>query len=125
MLTLARSLLLRGLFSGLLLMRLAPAGAQSIPPATMPAHGYDFMTVTVEAKVMVLIPAFQGTESLALKLTNGLANVAKQADYRANVELINKKLGDITAAGWELVQVMPAGNYALTTSSYLFRKARP
>ncbi|MGI4740218.1 MAG: hypothetical protein ACRYG7_34030 [Janthinobacterium lividum] len=100
-------------------------------------HGYDFLTVlTVEsadksvAKVLIT-PAFQNKSEIQLvDVTPHYATSKRVADIAKNTLTINQLLGDLTAAGWEFLQVYPlppvsGAGLNPVASRYLFRKPRP
>jgi|GEM_PF-1398807 len=122
------------LLGGALLLRAAPASAQTAPVAP---RGYDFLTVlTVESfdnsvSKVLITPAFQNKSEIPLADATPQYITSKHvAAVMQNTTTINQLLGDLTAAGWDLFQV-----YALAPASgqggnpvgtrYLFRKPRP
>lgn len=121
------------LFTGLLLP-LRPAWAQVAPPASAVLHGYDFLTVTefegyTKNRARILItPAFQGKTEVQLDDLNGSSlSVNKDLEViQRNTLVLNQQLSELTAAGWELVDVHVVTTLSTTnnTTRYLFRKAK-
>ena len=121
------------LFVGFLLP-LRPAWAQVVPPASAAPHGYDFLTVTefeglTKNKAKLLItPAFQGKTEVQLDDLNGSSfSVKKDLEtFQRNTLVLNQQLSELTAAGWELVDISVISILTVgdTTTRYLFRKAK-
>jgi len=108
-----------------------PAAAQLLAPT----HGqtYSFLTVTaIESPTknmakLLFTPAFNGHSEVPLEAVGAFSSAAVLAQLRHNEEIITQSLGDLSAAGWELIQVMPVPfsfDKSVTTSRYLLRKAK-
>ena len=108
------------------------AAAQSGRPA------YDFMTIAVIKSpykndcYLLLTPAFQGRAEVKLEEEYNLASDRYRANLQHNITLLNQTLSDLSAAGWDLVDVHatevgaePSGMQPKTTiTRYLLRKAK-
>ncbi|MGI4874256.1 MAG: hypothetical protein ACRYFX_24115 [Janthinobacterium lividum] len=96
----------------------SPALAQTTPTA------YEFLTVAecqsyqASASKVLFAPAFQGKTEVAL--ADLPAGNKFLAVYRQNLEVVNQQLADVTAAGWELVNVSTIER----AHEYLFRRAK-
>jgi hypothetical protein len=110
------------------------AAAQSAllaPPATRQA--YDFTTITVIESPykndcrMLLSPAFQGKTEVKLEEVYNLASDRYREHLQSNTLLLTQTLGDLSAAGWELLEVHAATvgpAPSATVTRYLLRKAK-
>lgn len=125
---LTRGLLLAGLLVGL---GGRPAVAQLLAPSQ--ARTYDFLTVTViespytRESRLLFSPAFQGKTELILEEVYNLSNDRYREHLQRNTTLINQALSDLSAAGWELLDVHTAlfsPAPTPTVTRYLFRKAK-
>jgi len=108
-----------------------PAAAQLLAPA----HGqtYNFLTVTAlesptkNMAKLLFTPAFNGRSEIPLEAVGAFSSAAVLEQLRHNEEVITQSLGDLSAAGWELIQVMPVPfsfDKSVTTTRYLLRKAK-
>jgi hypothetical protein len=122
----------RALGVGLLLIIGSPPATAQLLPAGH-AQAYDFLTVTtIEAPTkkmakLLFAPAFNGRTEIQLESIGALSAASLLEQLRHNNELLAQSLGELSAAGWELLQVSPApfvGDKAVTTTRYLFRKAK-
>lgn len=131
------SVLLRRGLSVLLLVALhaGVAAAQSaLLPAPIAGQTYDFATVTVVESPykndyrLLLSPAFQGKTEVKLEEEYNLSSDRYREHLQSNTAIINQTLSDLSAAGWELLQVAastvgpPAAT--ATVTRYLLRKAK-
>jgi hypothetical protein len=122
----------RALGVGLLLAAACqPAVAQLLPAAH--AQAYDFLTVTtVEAQTrnmakLLFAPAFGGRREISLEPIGGFSAATLLEQLRKNNEVLAQTLSELSAAGWELIQVETApfiGDKTVTTTRYLLRKAK-
>ena len=99
---------------------------------------YDFMTVSVIKSpykndcYLLLTPAFQGKSEIKLAEEYNLASDRYRANLQHNIELLNGILGELSAAGWDLVDVHstevgaepPGLQPTATITRYLLRKAK-
>lgn len=122
----------RGLCLGLLLaLTSQSASAQLLPLG--PARSYEFRTMTVyesSAKAyarLVFAPAFNEHTELELEGLNTLTADKARDNQRHNAEVVNQSLSQLSAAGWELIEVH-SGSWvrdpSVQTTNYLFRKAK-
>jgi hypothetical protein len=122
----------RALGVGLLLaIGSQPAAAQLLPSAK--AQTYDFLTVTtIEASTkkmakLLFAPAFNGRTEVQLETIGALSTASLLEQLRRNNELLTQNLSELSAAGWELIQVSPTPLTAdkdVATTRYLLRKAK-
>jgi hypothetical protein len=119
------------LFSLLLALGSRPAAAQLLAPTQ--ARAYDFATVTmVESTVkslskLLLAPAFNGRAEIQLDAIAAFLPGARLDQLRRNNEVLVQTLGELSSAGWELIQVAPATlatDKDVSVTRYLFRKAK-
>lgn len=124
---LTRSLLL----AGLLLALGRPAAAQLLAPGQ--AKAYDFLTVTmVESTAkslskLLIAPAFNGRTEIQLDAVAAFSPSTRLDQLRRNNEVLTQSLGELSAAGWELIQVSPATlatDKDVSVTRYLLRKAK-
>lgn len=108
-----------------------PAAAQLLPLAQAPA--YDFLTVTaIEAPnkkmaKLLFAPSFNGRTEVQFEAMGALSTASLLEQLRRNNELLTQNLGELSAAGWELIQAFPAPFVAdkdVVTTRYLLRKAK-
>ena len=99
---------------------------------------YDFMTVSVIKSpykndcYLLLTPAFQGKSEIKLEEEYDLSSDRYRANLQHNIELLNGTLGELSAAGWDLVDVHstevgaepPGLQPTATITRYLLRKAK-
>ena len=99
---------------------------------------YDFMTISVIKSpykndcYLLLTPAFQGKSEIKLDEEYNLASDRYRANLQHNIELLNGTLGELSAAGWDLVDVHstevgaepPGVVPTATITRYLLHKAR-
>lgn len=99
---------------------------------------YDFMTISVIKSpykndcYLLLTPAFQGKSEIKLEEEYNLASDRYRANLQRNIALLNGILGELSAAGWDLVDVhsteveaAPRGPVPTATiTRYLLRKAK-
>lgn len=99
---------------------------------------YDFMTISVIKSpykndcYLLLTPAFQGKSEIKLDEEYNLASDRYRANLQHNIELLNGTLGELSAAGWDLVDVHstevgaepPGLQPTATITRYLLRKAK-
>jgi len=99
---------------------------------------YDFMTISVIKSpykndcYLLLTPAFQGKSEIKLEEEYNLASDRYRANLQHNIELLNGTLGELSAAGWDLVDVHstevgaepPGLQPTATITRYLLRKAK-
>lgn len=116
------------LLTGGLLVTSFAARSQAAPPLT-----YEFLTVIeVESPFLKLArlafaPAFQGLTEIKLERLPGSVSDDYTPTYTRNLEVVNRQLGALTAAGWELVHVSSAGvalSPAVDERQYLFRRLK-
>lgn len=111
-----------------------PAAAQLLPAAA-PAQAYSFLTLTLvtsltkdRAKLLVA-PAFNGQTAIQLEPVNAFLPAKRLEQLRRNDEILTQNLGELSAAGWELIQIAPTTppdvDKDLTLTRYLFRKPVP
>jgi hypothetical protein len=107
------------------------AAAQLLPSANAQKH--DFMTLTsIEAPTkkmakLLFAPAFNGHTEIQLRTVGALSSNAVLEQLRQNNETLTQTLGELSAAGWELIQVSPAPlafDKDVATTRYLLRKAK-
>ena len=109
------------LLAALLSLPIASLAQSAKPPV------YEFLTV-VDSEAqgsswakLLFAPAFQGKSQVQLEHLPGTTSGDKYlAVQQQNLQLVNQYLGEVTAAGWELVHVF--GGEMKT--SYLFRKEK-
>jgi hypothetical protein len=99
---------------------------------------YDFMTISVIKSpyssdcYLLLMPAFQGKSEIKLEEEYDLSSTRYRANLQRNVELLNGTLGELSAVGWDLVDVHstelgaePSGRFPKASiTRYLLRKAK-
>lgn len=110
-----------------------PAQAQLLAPSAA-ARSYEFLHVTVteattdsQAKLL-LSPAFNGRTEMQLEGLNAFLPAKRLELLRHNEEVVSQCLGELSAAGWELLQVYSVPlvvDKDVATTRYLFRKPRP
>jgi len=107
------------------------AAAQMLPAANAQKH--DFMTLTsIEAPTkkmakLLFAPAFNGHTEIQLRTVGALSSTAVLEQLRQNNETLTQTLGELSAAGWELIQVSPAPltvDKDVATTRYLLRKVK-
>lgn len=102
-----------------------PAFAQATPPS------YEFTTVTTlesvskSASKLFITPAFQGKTEVQLADFNAFAGEKNKEKFQQNAQVVNQQLGELSAAGWELVQVYPLPSQGVFITRYLLRKPKP
>ncbi len=125
---------LRSLCLGALLLL---ASLSAVAQAGRPV-AYEFMTVSIVKSpykndcYMLLTPAFQGKAEVKLDEEYNLASDRYRANLQLNTALLNTTLGELSAAGWELVNVQateigaepPGLQPTATLTRYLLRKAK-
>lgn len=108
-----------------------PAAAQLL--ASSRGQTYDFLTVTaIEAPTknmakLLFTPAFNGHAEIQLDAVGAFSTATILEQLRHNEELVTQSLGELSAAGWELIQVASAPlatNKSVATTRYLLRKAK-
>lgn len=108
-----------------------PAAAQLLPAAS--GRTYDFLTVTtLEAPTknmakLLFAPAFNGRTEIQLESVGAFSASAVLEQLRHNNETLTQSLGELSVAGWELIQVAPAplaADKSVATTRYLFRRAK-
>jgi len=127
------ALLVRNWCLGALLLLVSlSASAQTSRPT------YDFMTISVIKSpyrndcYLLLTPAFQGKSEIKLEEEYNLASDRYRANLQRNITLLNNTLGELSAAGWDLVNVHstevgaepPGLHPTATITRYLLRKAK-
>jgi hypothetical protein len=99
---------------------------------------YDFRTISIIKSpykndcYLLLTPAFQGKTEIKLEEEYNLASDRYRANLQHNITLLNETLGELSAAGWDLVDVHstelgaePSGRFAKAIiTRYLLRKAK-
>jgi hypothetical protein len=130
-----RSFLLRtgrAVAVGLFLALGSQSAAAQMLPATN-AQKHSFMTLTsIEAPTrkmakLLFAPAFNGRTETQLESVGALSAATVLEQVRRNNETLAQTLGELSAAGWELIQVSPAPLIAdkdVATTRYLLRKAK-
>jgi hypothetical protein len=127
------SFLLRSWYLGALLFLVSLGASAQTGRLT-----YDFMTISVIKSpyksdcYLLLTPAFQGKSEIKLEEEYDLASDRYRANLQHNTALLNGTLGELSAAGWDLVDVHlaeigaePSGRVPTATiTRYLLRKAR-
>lgn len=123
----------RWYLGALLLLTSLGAAAQAGPPVA-----YEFLTISVVKSpykndcYLLLTPAFQGKTEIKLEEEYNLASDRYRANLQRNIMLLNTTLGELSAAGWELVNVHstevgaepPGLQPTATITRYLLRKAK-
>ncbi|TDN36676.1 hypothetical protein A8B98_08320 [Hymenobacter sp. UV11] len=108
-----------------------PAAAQLLAPSL--ARSYDFLTVTmVESTAkslskLLIAPAFNGRTEIQLDAVAAFSPGSRLDQLRRNNEVLTQSLGELSSAGWELIQVAPATlptDKDVSVTRYLFRKAK-
>ena len=108
-----------------------PAMAQLLPAAH--AQTFDFLTVTtIESQTrnmakLLFAPAYGGRSEISLEPVSSFTAVSLLEQLRRNNEILAQTLSELSAAGWELIQVETApfiGDKTVTTTRYLLRKAK-
>jgi hypothetical protein len=122
----------RALAAGLCMaLSYSPAAAQML--ASAHAQTYDFLTVTaIEAPTrnmakLLFSPAVNGRNEIQLEPVGAFSSATLLEQLRHNNELLVQSLGELSAAGWELIQVSPAPltvDKNVATTRYLLRKAK-
>lgn len=119
------------LFNLLLALGSRPAAAQLLAPTQ--ARTYEFLTATmVESTVksqskLLLAPALNGRAEIQLEAIAAFLPGARLDQLRHNDEVLVQILGELSSAGWELIQVAPATlatDKDVSVTRYLFRKAK-
>jgi len=122
----------RALGAGLLLALGSHAATAQMLPATN-GQPVDFMTLTsIEAPTkkmakLLFAPAFDGRTEVQLASVGAFSSATILEQLRQNNETLTKTLGELSVAGWELIQVSPApltADKGVITTRYLLRKAR-
>jgi hypothetical protein len=99
---------------------------------------YEFMTVSVIKSpyqtdcYLLLTPAFQGKTQIKLEEEYNLASDRYRTNLQHNITLLNETLGELSAAGWDLVDVHatevgaepPGLHPTATITRYLLHKAK-
>lgn len=107
------------------------AAAQMLPAAN--GQPLDFMTLTsIEAPTkkmakLLFAPAFKGRTEVQLESVGALSTATLLEQLRQNNETLTRALGELSAAGWELIQVSPAPltvDKDVFVTRYLLRKAK-
>jgi hypothetical protein len=107
------------------------ANAQMLPATT--GQRLEFMTLTsIEAPTkkmakLLFAPAFNGRTEVQLESVGAISTAAILEQLRQNNETLTNALGELSAAGWELIQVSPAPlavDKDVVTTRYLLRKAK-
>ena len=123
----------RWYLGALLLLASLGAAAQVSPPIT-----YEFLTISIVKSpykndcYLLLTPAFQGKTEIKLEEEYNLASDRYRANLQRNITLLNNTLGELSAAGWDLVNVHstevgaepPGLQPTATLTRYLLRKAK-
>ena len=111
------------LFALLLLTIAFTSHAQTVQPTA-----YEFLTVIEhetqyynKAKI-VFAPAFQGKSVLGLETLPASNSDKHLVTLGRNLEVVNRQLEAITAAGWELVHV--SSEAVSSSHEYLFRRRK-
>lgn len=121
-----------GCLGMLLLLVSLGASAQASRPT------YDFMTISIVKSpykndcYLLLTPAFQGKSEIKLEEEYNLASDRYRANLQRNITLLNQTLGELSTAGWDLVDVHatvvgaepPGLQPTATLTRYLLRKAK-
>jgi hypothetical protein len=122
----------RALGAGLLVALGSHAASAQMLPATN-GQPLDFMTLTsIEAPTkkmakLLFAPAFNGRTEIQLESVGAFSTATILEQLRQNNETLTKALGELSAAGWELIQVSPAPltvDKDVVTTRYLLRKAK-
>ena len=122
----------RALGAGFLLALGSHAAAAQLLPATN-GQLLEFMTLTsIEAPTkkmakLLFAPAFNGRTEIQLESVGAFSTATILEQLRQNNETLTKALGELSAAGWELIQVSPAPltvDKDIFTTRYLLRKAK-
>ena len=122
----------RALGTGLLLVLSSYAASAQMLPATN-GQPVDFMTLTsIEAPTkkmakLLFAPAFNGRTEVQLASVGAFSTATILEQLRQNNETLTKTLGELSVAGWELIQVSPAPltvDKDVVTTRYLLRKAK-
>ncbi|MDO7884813.1 hypothetical protein [Hymenobacter cheonanensis] len=101
--------------------------------ASTRGQAYDFLTVTaIESPTrnmakLLFTPAFNGHTELQLDAVGAFSSATILDQLRHNEEVVTQSLGDLSAAGWELIQVATtplAADKNVSTTRYLLRKAK-
>jgi hypothetical protein len=129
--------LVPALLLALSVLPLVPLHAQTTGPVPVPAAAglaYQFMQFTAlqgAPGYLSFSPEFNGQKVVKLDdvYMNQLYSARQRLTLQANEEVVMRWLQDITAAGWELVQVssqpiQEVSNREFTLTKYLFRKAK-
>jgi hypothetical protein len=125
--------LFRGWYLGALLL-LVSLGASAQTGHVI----YDFRTISIIKSpykndcYLLLTPAFQGKTEIKLEEEYNLASDRYRANLQHNITLLNETLGELSAAGWDLVDVHstevgaepPGLQPTATITRYLLRKAK-
>lgn len=108
-----------------------PAAAQLLAPTHN--QTYTFLTVTAlessskNMAKLLFTPAFNGHSELPLEPVGAFSSAAVLEQLRHNEEVVTQSLGELSAAGWELIQVMPtpfSPDKNVIATRYLLRKAK-
>jgi len=76
---------------------------------------------------LLFAPAFNGHTEIQLETVGAISSAAVLEQLRQNNEILTRALGELSAAGWELIQVSPAPltfDKDVATTRYLLRKAK-
>ena len=115
----------------LLALTPGPAAAQLLAPVA--TQTYSFLTVTmVESTAkslskLLIAPAFNGRTEIQLDAQAAFLPGNRLDQLRHNNEVLSQSLSELSAAGWELIQVSPAtlaSDKDVLVTRYLLRKAR-
>lgn len=114
----------------LLLSTLGTRSAFAQGATTAVSHVYEYTTLTTfestskATSKIFITPAFQGKTEVQLEDFNAFAFEKNREKFQQNAQAINQLLGDLSAAGWELVQVYPLPTQGIPVTRYLLRKAK-
>jgi hypothetical protein len=123
----------RWYLGALLLLTSLGAAAQASPSVA-----YEFLTISIVKSpykndcYLLLTPAFQGKTEIKLEEEYNLASDRYRANLQRNITLLNNTLSELSAAGWDLVNVHstevgaepPGLQPTATLTRYLLRKAK-
>ncbi len=76
---------------------------------------------------LLIAPAFNGRTEVQLEPAGGFSAATILERVRHNNEVLAQSLGELSGAGWELIQVSPAPlvvDKTVTATRYLLRKAK-
>jgi hypothetical protein len=100
--------------------------AELVQGQMAPVLAYEFLTIVDSESVvkpqakLFFAPAFQGRSEIPLAELPNPASAKYLPTYQQNQQIVVHQLGELTAAGWELVHV----SYGQERNQYLFRKAK-